>query len=263
MSKSLLDEPDPIPDGPDYAERVIAELEAVELIADDGEPMDSEWHRRCMNLLIDQIDFLYRARQDYFVGGNMFIYFSLEQARNRDFRGPDFFFVKDARWQPDRLYWAVWLEGGQTPNVVIELASPTTIDEDRGPKYRVYRDRLHVSDYFIYDRETGLLEGWRMEEGRRYRPLEPDANGRLWSAELELFVGPWTGEINRFSTTWLRFFDRNGVVIPTTTEAERQRAEAERQRAEAERQRAEAAEAELARLREQVTKLQAAPEKPS
>jgi hypothetical protein len=32
-----------------------------------------------------------RERQDYFVGGNMFIYYSRRQVRNRDFRGPDFF----------------------------------------------------------------------------------------------------------------------------------------------------------------------------
>src|SRR5262245_61050895 len=201
MSKSLLDEPDPIPDGPDYSDKVLAELDTIELVAEDGEPMESGWHRQCMNLLIDQIEYHFRDRADFFVGGNMFIYFSRDQARNKDFRGPDFFFVKETRWQPDRQYWVVWDEGAQTPNVVIELSSPTTREEDRGDKFQIYRDRLHVPDYFIYDRDTGQLEGWRLEGARRYRPLSPDPHGRLWSAELELFVGPWQGEVNRFPTT--------------------------------------------------------------
>jgi Uma2 family endonuclease len=264
MSKSLLDAPDPIPDGPDHTDQVIAQLEAVELVYSDGEPMESNWHVRCMNLLIDQIEYHFRDRRDFFVGGNMFIYYSLEQARNRDFRGPDFFYVRNAKWDPDRLYWAVWLEDGQTPNVVIELASPSTKDEDRGPKFRIYRDRLHIQDYFIFDRDTGLLEGWRLEEGPRYRPLQPDANSRLWSAELELFVGPWEGEVSRFPTTWVRFFDRDGRVVPIAAEAakqraddEKQRADDEKQRADDEKRRAEALAAENVRLKEQLARLQA------
>ena len=31
-------------------------LDEIELIDSDGVPMDSDWHRRCMNLLIDQIE---------------------------------------------------------------------------------------------------------------------------------------------------------------------------------------------------------------
>lgn len=262
MSKSLLDErdpvdgPDPIPDGPDYADQALASLAGLELIAEDGEPMESAWHRRCMTLLIDQVDFHLRDRDDFFVGGNMFIYFGTDQAKNRDFRGPDFFFVSGCAWQPDRPYWAVWEEGGRTPNVVIELSSPTTRDEDHEEKFRVYRDRLHVPDYFIYDRETGLLEGWRLD-GRRYRPLSLDPSGRLWSAELELFVGPWQGEVSRWATTWLRFFDAQGQVVPTANEAERR----EKLAALA---RADAAEAELVRLKEQLANLQPpAPEKPA
>ncbi len=75
------------------AARVLAELESLELITDDGEPLETIWHRKCINLLIEQIEYLYRDRDDYYVAGNTFIYFSPQQARNRDFRGPDFFYV--------------------------------------------------------------------------------------------------------------------------------------------------------------------------
>lgn len=61
------------------------------LIYDDGEPLSSNRHRIAMNVLIESIYEAWADREDYFAGGNMFIYYSRTQARNRDFRGPDFF----------------------------------------------------------------------------------------------------------------------------------------------------------------------------
>ena len=71
----------------------VVPLPQVELIETDGEPLESDWHRLAMNLLIDVVTFMLQGQSDYFVGGNMFIYFDEERARNRDFRGPDFFFI--------------------------------------------------------------------------------------------------------------------------------------------------------------------------
>src|SRR5437016_3924489 len=71
----------------------ICPVPKVELLETDGEPLESDWHRLEMNLLIDVVTVRQGDRQDYFVGGNMFIYFDEEQARHRNYRGPDFFFV--------------------------------------------------------------------------------------------------------------------------------------------------------------------------
>ena len=65
------------------------QLPNQELPTEDGLPLESNWHRIEMNLLIDSIHHYWQERRDYFVGGNMFLYFSLEQARNCDYRGPD------------------------------------------------------------------------------------------------------------------------------------------------------------------------------
>src|SRR5438045_6054368 len=138
MSTPLLQTPDPVPDGPDYADRVLAELESLELITDDGVPLETIWHRKCINLLIDQIEYQHRGRDDYYVAGNTFIYFSPEQARNRDFRGPDFFYVSRTTRQPIRDCWVVWNENLRRPDVVIELSSPSR------PKFAIYRDTLEV-----------------------------------------------------------------------------------------------------------------------
>jgi Uma2 family endonuclease len=244
-------------------------LPQVELLETDGEPLESDWHRLAMNLLIDAVTYHFRARDDFYVGGNMFIYFSEEQARNRDFRGPDFFFVEGVKREPMRPYWAVWLEGGRYPEVIIELLSPRTATEDRTTKKDIYERVFHTAEYYSYDPTTEQLEGWQLHGGR-YQPLTPNAQGWLRCDRLQLWLGTWSGTYSGHQATWLRFYEASRQVVPLFAEAaqqqaeaaqqqaetERQRAEAERQRAEAERQRADAAEAELAQLRARLAQLQ-------
>ncbi len=241
MNESVTTETAGVAQWPD----IDAILPKVELVAEDGEPLESDWHRIAMNLLIELVCWFLRDRTDYYVGGNMFIYFNEKQARNRDFRGPDFFFVWGAARYPPRDYWAIWLEDGRYPNAIIELMSPKTMKEDLTTKKDVYEKTFRTPDYFCYDPATQELRGWRLNEQQRYVPIEPDANGRLECRELGLWLGKWKGSHLSFDTLWLRFFDKEGNLVPTFVEAERQRADSERQRAEA-------AEAELARLRAQV-----------
>jgi Uma2 family endonuclease len=247
-------------------------LPDIELVETDGEPLDSTWHRDAINLLVEVVRYHCRARKDFFVGGNMFIYFSLEQARNRDFRGPDFFYVNGVRYEPLRPYWVVWEEGGKYPDVIIELLSQSTAEEDRTSKKAVYERTFRTPEYFLYDPDTGKLEGWRLL-GQSYQLLEPNEHGWLWSAELGLWLGTWSGAYQGCHATWLRFYDPDGRPVPLIAEAEheeaeaarqraeaaRQRAEAARQRAETERQRAAAAEAEAARLKARLAELEQEP----
>lgn len=219
-------------------------LPKVELIDDDGEPMESDWHVKAMLLLISCTDWWFRDRDDFYVGGNMFIYFSERQARNNDFRGPDYFFVKNTRRKPLRKYWATWLEDGRTPDTVIELCSRSTITEDYGPKKIIYQNTLHVSDYFCYDPESRKLDGWRLID-RTYVALKPNEHGRLWSEELGLWVGIWKGKVGPFDDTWLRFYDREGNLVLSEVEGAEQHAEEERLRRQA-------AEAEVVELRAQM-----------
>ena len=236
----------------------VPEAPDVELVETDGEPMESDWHRMAMNGLIDAVKYRLQARNDFYVGGNMFIYFSLTQARNRDFRGPDFFFVDGVNREPIRPYWAVWLEDGRYPDVIIELLSPNTAVEDRTTKKAVYERVFHTPEYYCYDHATQQLEGWRLDRGH-YQPLTPDTRGWLWCERLGLWLGTWAGTCFGSEAIWLRFYDPDGHVVPLPDEAERQRAEAERQRAEAERQRAESLEAEVARLRARLAQFEGTP----
>ena len=74
-----------------------------------------------LDLLRHSLDLHWAERRDYFVGGNMFLYFNAEKLRDRDFRGPDFFVVLDVKHRL-RKSWVVWKEG-KWPDVVIELLS--------------------------------------------------------------------------------------------------------------------------------------------
>ncbi len=222
----------------------------IDLVESDGVPMDTIWHRDAMALLIELVRAFFRDRNDVFAGGNNFIYFNPDQARNRDYRGPDFFFVKNnVDRHRTRLYWAVWEENGRTPDVVLELLSPTTENEDRTTKFTIYEQTLRTPEYFLYDPDNHALEGFRLI-GQNYARLQPNEHGWLWSTELGLWLGTWRGVFQgENEETWLRLYTADGQLVLLEEEQERQRAEQERQRAEQERQRAEQAEQELARLR--------------
>ncbi|QTA92828.1 Uma2 family endonuclease [Desulfonema magnum] len=220
-------------------EAALKRLEELDLPTEDGIPLETNWHRIQMNLLIDLVHQLWRDRQNYFVGGNMFIYFSVQQVRNRDYRGPDFFVVKDTDGTRKRDAWVLWEEGGQYPDVIVELASASTIKTDLGLKKNLYERIFRTREYFCYDPDEDRLYGWKLTPSG-YVELTPDDRGRLRSKELSVWLGTWEGEHQRLDTLWLRFYTDEGQLLPTSTEAETQRAEA--------------AEAELKRLREMLAK---------
>jgi Uma2 family endonuclease len=220
-----------------------------ELPTEDGIPMESPWHRAQMELLIDSLAYAWRERTDYYVGGNMFIYFSLEQVRNRDYRGPDFFVVKNVDGTAERGAWIVWEEDGRYPNVIVELLSPSTAETDKTTKKELYEQTFRTPEYFGYDPTTQELFGWRLADGE-YIVLEKDENGRLWSKELQFWLGLWQGKFVHLAGSWVRFFDEDGRVVPTHEEGALEEAKAEREKLIQ-------AEAEIVRLREELGRYKA------
>jgi Uma2 family endonuclease len=216
-----------------------------DLVFDDGEPLESNRHRIAMNALIRSAQQALAERQDVFVGGNMFVYYSRNQAMNRDFRGPDFFASLDVDSDRERKAWIVWEEGGHYPDVIIELLSDSTAGVDRGVKKSLYERIFRTRNYFIFDPfDPDSLEGWFLEQGQ-YQPLQPNERGWLWCDVLQLWLGTWEGAIDREPASgtchWLRFYDRQGNLVPFPEEAAQQEVEQERQRTEQERQRTEQA----------------------
>jgi Uma2 family endonuclease len=196
---------------------LVPEPPAIELPAEDGEPLESPWHRAQINLLIETLQHHWRGRTDYFVGGNMFIYYSARQARERDYKGPDFFVVQPADGQRARRAWILWEEEGQYPNLIIELLSPTTAAADLGPKKDLYERKFKTPEYFCFDPESNQLRGWHLSDSG-YTPLAPTPQSHLPSHELQLRLGLWEGVYQNIVATWLRFFDLSGKLIPTAEE---------------------------------------------
>jgi Uma2 family endonuclease len=250
-----------------------------ELVLDDGEPLETEWHTLQLPLLRELIRQAMKeqGRTDFYVGDNMFVYYSMLQAREvydevvegvepkRAFRGPDVFWVGGVDPARERQVWIAWEEGGRLPDVIVELLSPSTAHKDRTEKKDLYARVFGTAEYFLHDPETRELEGLRLAQ-RFYRPIQPDENGRLWSEQLGVYLGVWHGVVGGRKDDWARLFRSDGSLIPTAeeraeaadqraeaadqrAEAADQRAEAQQRRAEVADQRAEAAEAELARLR--------------
>ena len=196
------------------------------LITDDGEPLESNRHRIAINVLIDSLNQAFAQRTDFFAGGNMFIYFSEEQVRNREFRGPDFFVVLNIDGTYPRQCWPIWEEAGRYPNVIVELLSESTANEDLTTKKNLYEETFRTPDYFVYDPfDPNSLRGWHLDERQKYQPIAANANGWLWSRELGLWLGTWEGIITRQPAPWLRFYDEMGNLVPLPDEAERQRAD--------------------------------------
>ncbi|MBW4559386.1 MAG: Uma2 family endonuclease [Trichormus sp. ATA11-4-KO1] len=212
----------------------------------DGIPMESARHQAQMNLLIDALMPWLAEREDGFVGGNMFVYYSLAQLRNQDLKGPDFFVVLGVP-KGERRSWVVW-EEGKAPDVVIELLSDSTASADKNEKKLIYQNQMRVPEYFWYDPfNPDDLAGFSIQE-RVYQPIAPNAQNQLVSQSLGLGLQLWQGNYQGINATWLRWADLTGKLLPVTegsTYQEQQRVEQERQRAEQERQRADRAEFQL------------------
>lgn len=206
---------------------------------DDGVEMETPRHRALMNQLIETLAQHWADREDFFVGGNMFVYFSELQTRKNDFRGPDVFVVLGTDRKKHRKSWVLWEEGGKFPDVVIELTSPSTKEIDHEEKRRLYERIWSVSTYVIFDPHTQELTAYHRDATGFVRDETDGGVIHVPCMGLSLAIAPT--RLEGEAVTGLRWFER-GAPVPTReerTEHERERADAERQRADAERQRAE------------------------
>jgi Uma2 family endonuclease len=251
-----------------------------ELPEEDEVPLESDYHRLQINLLHDITYQLFKHRTDFYCGGNMFIYYDLEQAEgviqfvqgqrpSAPYKGPDFFVVLGAvDGAKKRKRWVVWREGGRYPDVIIEITSPSTKSKDTKDNLPLYSKVFRTREYYWYDEASGELVGYRLQ-GDEYAPIAPNENGWLWSEVLGVWLGVSDAPFLGWRYRWLRFYREDGSLVLTGEEAERllreqaeQRAEQERlqreqaeQRAEQERLLREQAERRLAELEAELKRL--------
>ena len=223
----------------------------------DGRPMgETPLHADNLAYLVYMLRLWYERESQVFIAGNMFLYYVPNDRLHHV--SPDVFVVHGVpkHTDPERRRYLVWEEGGKTPDVVIELTSDSTREEDIDDKMATYRDTLQVKEYFLFDPYEEYMEpslqGYRLIEGQ-YQAIQP-VEGRLPSERLGLHL--------ERGGSFLRLYDpAAGRWLPTPPEEHEAlvRAEMERQRADAERAREEEgrrlAEAEVTRLRQELVRL--------
>lgn len=104
----------------------------------------------------------------------------------------------------------IWEEDGRYPDLIIELLSDSTADVDRNFKKRLYAETFRTPEYFWFDPDSREFQGFALVRGT-YQPVEVNAEGRRWSEQLQLYLGVQNKQ--------LRFFDSEGVLVPTPKEA--------------------------------------------
>ncbi len=194
----------------------------------DEPPLESDLHREQIELLIRLIKWWWRDRQDFYATGNLTIYFSPNQKKSEDFRGPDFFVVLDTE-KKDRKSWVVWQEDGKYPNAIVELLSDSTAVVDRGLKKQIYQNTFRTPDYFWFHPVTLEFQGFHILDGQ-YHDLTPTPEGWLWSQQLNMYLGVVERK--------LRFFTPDGQLVLLPEEEANQQLQQAHQQIEQERQKA-------------------------
>lgn len=190
-----------------------------------GSPFDAELHWKQRSLLVDSLQLAWKGRRDVYVAGNMGLYFGTRQIPHNDFLAPDVMVILDTT---DRIRksWVVWQEE-RSPNLVIELVSPSTEQYDRGKKMEIYARSLHVFEVFLFDPLDGRLEGYLLNRSSgQYVARTPEDDGGFTSPQLGLRLAPHDQPIRTDTRRLLRWFTPEGALLPTGEE----RAEALAQR---------------------------------
>ncbi len=208
----------------------------------DGEPLaETDWHRKATNHSLDALTRHFMDRPEVYIAGDNFIYWD---PNNRKLCvSPDVYVVKGAGNHSRRVF-QTWEERGLAPNIVIEITSRKTQEQDFEEKFFIYEQILRVPEYFLFDPQAIYLDppliGYRLLKGE-YQPISITF-GRGYSEQLGLNLEA-DGNILRFVVP------ETGDRIPLSTELELV--------ARANEQRADQAELEIARLRAELDTLRA------
>lgn len=223
----------------------------------DGKPMaESDLHRDMMLYLVRLLQRFF-AGQPIYVSGNLLVYY--EQGNRYKSVAPDCFVVRAIDPRLRKTY-KIW-EEGKAPEVVFEVTSHSTQNEDLGKKMGLYA-QIGVQEYYLYDPTADYLQPSLRAfalQGGGYVPMAP-VREEIDLGDLALvpdpteppeFISPLLGlRITLDEANQLQFYDlRDGKRLLSDEEARQaaeaaaesaaRQAEQEAQRAEQEAQRAE------------------------
>jgi Uma2 family endonuclease len=135
----------------------------------DGEPMAQNTRQyRWIVTIQGGLAAMFRDRPDVFVAGDLFWY--PIEGDNKTRVAPDVMVVF-GRPKGDRDSYKQWEEGGVAPQVVFEVASPGNTPSEWISKTLFY-ERFGVQEFYIYDPDSGELQGYVRGEDGHLRPVE-------------------------------------------------------------------------------------------
>ena len=145
----------------------------------DGKPMaDNTKQLETIVYLYDNLCALFADRGDVFVAADL-LWYPVEG--RPDIRTAPDVMVAFGRPKGHRGSYKQWEEGGIPPQVVFEVLSPGNRPSELIEKFAFY-ERYGVEEYYIYDPDRGILDGWLRSDGH-FSPV----------AEMEGWVSPRLG----------------------------------------------------------------------
>ena len=139
----------------------------------DGNPMaDNTLQFRWIVTLVGGLQRLFADDPDVFVAGDL-LWYPVE-GDNKVRIAPDAL-VEFGRPKGDRGSYKQWEEAGIAPQVVFEVLSPGNTPAEMKKKLEFY-STFGVEEYYLYDLDRGMLQGWLRHLGR----LWPVAEMRGW-----------------------------------------------------------------------------------
>lgn len=225
------------------------------LITEDGAPVDGVYSEKQMRLLTRPLYSSWPGPQGdyrYVALANVGLFF----AQNVPPVVPDVLLslgvqLGDLRDRRNRSYF-MWLRG-KAPDVTIEIVSNREGGE-LGAKKDLYA-QIGVPIYVVWDPEAHISSTPLQVFGLNIKTYQPIAPAWLDLVGLGLCV--WHGTYEQVEADWLRWCDRDGLLIPLGAERadeEKHRADEEKQRADEEKQRADREAERIARLESQLRK---------
>ena len=224
--------------GDDTMQRKIQAAPTMVYPESDRETMaETDKHR---DLMVDFIQILrnyYQNEKDVYVSGNLLMYY--EKGNPKKSISPDVFVVFGVEKKQRNTY-LIWAEA-QTPDFVLEVASPSTFSKDIGEKKELYASVLAVKEYYIYDPMGQIVPsfvGYRLIDGV-YQEID-FVNDRLPSETLGLALGEHDGNLRLYNPTtsqWLQTPQERAKSAEARAQQEanaRKNAEAELEKALAE-----------------------------
>jgi Uma2 family endonuclease len=244
-------------------------IDISHLTIEDDLPVDNLQSAQQQRLLVEPVYSSSALAVPFLVEANVGVFYELHE----DPIVPDVFLSlgvqhpEDYTPRENRSYF-VW-EFGKLPEVCIEIVSNKEGDEinlsrksQRKGKTLSKKDRygqIGIRYYIVFDPLKRLQDEMNGSQVQIFGRLLPGQQSELqllqsltiagdsvWLSDIGIGLTLWEGTFEgNVSRLWLRWCDRDGIVIPTGAERaenERCRAENERRRAENERYRAENAE---------------------